>query len=122
MGVAKNGRRKIKIGHRRFLWFVRDDPDSANMILHVLSEDKQFIVNYEVDQQRTGKPPILIVIGKEFVGLDGARSGTWRRVECPAWVNDAIITPKFVRCLVEWAMSKKDVTEYVWCGKGLTKK
>ncbi len=122
MGVAKVGRRKLRVAQREFIWYVRDDPDSASMILHVLSEDKQFIVKYEVGQQQAGKPALLIVIGKEFVGLDDNDSGCWRRVVCPAWNDDSVITPKFVRRLVEWALSKKDVTEYVWRGQSLTKK
>lgn len=40
MAVATKNRRKIKIGDLEFLWYVSEDADSADMVLHVVSTDK----------------------------------------------------------------------------------
>ena len=88
-GGSQEGRRKLVIGDRLFVWYVGDDPDSADMVLHVVSKDKRFIVTYHLGQ---AEPAILIVIGKEFPGVPDC-GGCWRRFECPHWESDGIMTP-----------------------------
>src|SRR5262245_32478599 len=48
MGTAKKGRRKLTISGRLFIWYVAQDDDSADLVLHVASDDKSFIVNYHL--------------------------------------------------------------------------
>jgi hypothetical protein len=82
MGVRKSGRRRIEVAGRSFVWYVCGDPDSLDMVLHVVSEDKRFLVNYHIAQPGE---PLLIVIGRDFPGVHDV-GGVWRRFRCPRWV------------------------------------
>ena len=104
MSIATKNRRKLNIGGREFIWFVKDDSDSAYMLLHVVSQDKKFFVNYHLRQPSNKR--YLIVLGKEFPGLAHA-GGCWLRVLCPEWETDSIITPASVRRLIEWCLSEQ---------------
>jgi hypothetical protein len=92
------------INGREFIWYVKDDPDSADMVLHVAAQDKIFMVNYHLAQPVNTR--YLIVLGKEFPGLPDA-GGCWIRVLCPEWETDSIVTPASVRRLIEWCLSEK---------------
>ena len=98
MGVASKRRRKIKVEGRRYLWYVRDDPDSEAWVLHVLSEDKAFIVKYHLGQPAEGR--YLIVLGPDFAGLPDA-GGQWIRVLCPAWEKGGTVGPGDVRLVAD---------------------
>jgi hypothetical protein len=49
MAVATKNRRKITVGDRRYVWYVAEDDEAAGKVLQVISEDKQFIVKYQLD-------------------------------------------------------------------------
>ena len=98
MGVRKKGRHKLDVEGRAFLWYVKPDDDSAAFILHVLSDDKRFIVQYKLLQQEARR--YLTVIGKEFGRVPGT-GNCWRRFRCPAWEKDGVITPSSVRKLID---------------------
>ena len=68
MPARKKNRRKLRFDQRDFLWYVRDDHDSAAKVLHVLSDDKQFIVTYELGQSGSSRPPFVVVVGRESPG------------------------------------------------------
>lgn len=104
MSIATKNRRKLNISGREFIWYVKDDPDSADMVLHVASQDKKLIVNYHLAQPTNTR--YLIVLGKEFSGLPDA-GGCRIRVLCPEWETNSIITPASVRRLIEWCLSEK---------------
>jgi len=101
MGVSRRGRRTIDIEGRRFVWWVHDDPDSADMLLHVTSLSRSFVVHYHL-----GLPgePFLVVKGREFPGAPDA-GGCWLRFRCPRWETDEGMTPAGVRRLIEWSLS-----------------
>ena len=101
MGVRKKGRRKLNVGDRAFVWYVFEDHDSPDMVLHVSSDDKLFVVRYHLQQLNE---PILIVIGREFAG-PSTYGGVWRRVRCPRWEAPSVVTPATVRRLIEWCLS-----------------
>jgi hypothetical protein len=102
MGVRKSGRRRIEVAGRTFVWYVCDDTDSADRVLHVVSEDKRFLVKYHLAQPGE---PFLIVIGRDFPGVAGA-GGVWRRFRCPGWeAADGVVTPIRVRRLIDWCFS-----------------
>lgn len=101
MPARRKNRRKLTLRERDFLWYVRDDPDSAAKVLHVLSDDKRFVVTYELGQGKSSRPPLVIVVGREFPGLPSA-GGSWIRVRCPTWSEDHRIDGTFVRRLIEW--------------------
>jgi hypothetical protein len=113
MGIRKKWRRRINVRGRLFIWYVCEDSDSPDLVLHVISEDKQFIVMYHLDQPGN---PFLIVIGPEFTGVPNA-GGIWRRFLCPRWESDSKVTPATVRSLIEWCLSSdKSLQEVDWRG------
>jgi hypothetical protein len=113
MGVRKKGRRRIDVEGRPFLWYVCDDPDSADTVLPVISEDKGFIVQYHLGQ--TGEP-FLIVLGHDFPEVPEA-GGCWLRFRCPRWETDSGVTPGGVRRLIEGCLSApKELVEVDWRG------
>lgn len=103
MPARRKNRRKLRFDQRDFLWYVRDDRDSAAKVLHVLSDDKQFIVTYELGQSGSSRPPFVVVVGREFPGLPAA-GGPWIRVRCPTWSDDHRMDGAFVRRLIEWCL------------------
>ena len=71
MGVQKKYKRKIIRANRLFYWYVKQDfDDEGVMKLHIVSEDKKFIVSYETGQRSRGQQasPILVISGKKFEG------------------------------------------------------
>lgn len=117
MAVTTKNRRKLLINNRRFIWYIRDDPDSADFVLHVISEDKNFIVVYHLHQPESTR--YLIIIGKEFPGLANA-GGNWIRVRCPQWETNHSITPASVHRLIEWCfLDEKELIRVNWLGQPL---
>ncbi|MDB5386253.1 MAG: hypothetical protein JWM11_1899 [Planctomycetaceae bacterium] len=106
MGVRTKSRRQLTIGDRPYVWYVKEDEDSLDYILHVLSKDKQFIVHYRLAQPF--ERLYLTVLGREFGRVDGT-GGVWRRFRCPRWEND-VVTPAVVRSLIEWCNTTSDET------------
>ncbi|AFY44808.1 hypothetical protein [Nostoc sp. PCC 7107] len=118
MAVSTKNRRKIVINNRKFIWYVKDDPDSSDFVLHVISENKNFIVNYHLQQPKS--TCYLIILGKEFPGLPDA-GNKWIRVLCPQWEIDSIITPSSVRQLIEWCLfSERELIRVNWLGQQAT--
>jgi hypothetical protein len=115
MAIRKKHRRKLTLNNRQFVWYVSDDYDSADMVLHVVSEDKKFIVNYHLEQPDSHR--FLIVLGKEFPGFSDA-GGRWIRVKCPKWEVDSIVTPSAVRHLIEWCLfEERELVRVNWKGE-----
>jgi hypothetical protein len=113
MGVRKTNRRKLVIDDRLFVWYAAEDSDGPGLILHVISDDKRFIVRYHVAQSGTS---FLIVLGPEFGGVTNT-GGCWRRFECPKWEDGDAITPSCVRRLIDWCLlPNKEVVEVDWRG------
>ena len=113
MAVALKGKRKIIVRDRTFYWWIKDDPDGASMLLHVLSPDKRYLIRYAVGQAKAHSlkwseqwpPPFVEVLGSEFGGLQP--EGCWRRVRTPVWEDDTVITPAFVQRLIEWSLDEE---------------
>lgn len=106
MGVARKNRRSIQVGDREFLWYIAEDIDSfpptvdgSLHALNILSEDKQFMVRYHLNQVDSERRHIT-VIGAEFGG--SREAGCWRRFRCPDWCPSGAITPGIVREVIEW--------------------
>jgi hypothetical protein len=100
MAIATKHKRKISVNGRNFLWYVRDDYDDFFLpILHVISEDKRFIVEYYLKQCDTTRH--LVIKGQEFPGLPEA-GHCWKRALCPRWEIGPTVTPASVRQLIEW--------------------
>jgi hypothetical protein len=106
MAVSGKGRRKIVVGGRAYIWWVRDnDPEfnaASTSALMVVSSEGRFGVRFFL-----GQPPerrFLIVLGPEFERIPDA-GGPWIRVRCPDWQVGADVTPAIVRRLIEWCMS-----------------
>lgn len=117
MGIAKKARRKLNLAGRMFIWYIAPDYDSADLVLHVASDDKRFIVKYHLGQSDDRR--FLIVIGREFDGLPDA-GGPWIRVRCPAWEVAGAIGPRAVRRLIEWSQEPdKTIVRVDWKGNVL---
>jgi hypothetical protein len=110
MGTSKKKRNKLNIADRLYLWYVKQDDDSDSYILHVVSDDKRFIIHYHLQQQESDRH--LIVLGKEFGRVAGT-GNCWRRFRCPAWENEGAITPSSVKKLIEWSQQTNSTTEEV---------
>jgi hypothetical protein len=110
MGTSKKKRSKLNIEGRLFLWYVKQDDDSDSYILHVISDDKRFVVHYYLQQPEHHR--YLIVLGKEFGRVSGT-GDCWRRFRCPTWENNGAITPSSVKRLIEWSQHSDSTTEEV---------
>jgi hypothetical protein len=114
MAVRTKGRRKITVSERMFVWYIKPDFDSADMVLHVVSDDKQFNVQYSLDQPEQTRH--ISIIGKEFGGTRPV--GNVGRFLCPQWEVDGVISPQSVRRLIEWCLSAdKPLVAVDWQGK-----
>ena len=116
MGVLKKRRAKLVADGRLYLWWVCWDPDGydhpLDMLLRVVSDDKHFAVTYRLGQAAARPLPFVVVQGLEFPHAEG---GCWRRVVCPRWSDDAKITPRFVRRLVDWCLDPEKEVVLVDC-------
>tara|TARA_R110002073_G_scaffold299268_1_gene466187 strand:+ start:5377 stop:5928 length:552 start_codon:yes stop_codon:yes gene_type:complete len=99
MGVLTKRRNKLSIEERSYVWYVKEDDDSDACILHVISDDKRFNVQYALRQPDDRR--FITVVGTEFNAIPA--SGVWRRFRCPKWENDGNITPGGVRALIDWS-------------------
>lgn len=123
MAVAKKRRRKLHVQGRLFLWYIADDYDSADQLLHVVSEDKRFNIQYALGQSVIPAPyrAHLIVVGAEFPGLRDS-GGIMMPVAVPDWGDDRLITPGFVRTLIAWSLSGEKTIEIVgWCDRNVVR-
>lgn len=80
--------------------------------LHIVSEDKKFIISYQPGQSCENS--FLIVKGIEFEGIQ-TNGGKWVRIKTPKW-DDTQITPGFVRRLIDWSFDKNETrvtTDYL---------
>ncbi|MCI5056183.1 MAG: hypothetical protein MRY83_08745 [Flavobacteriales bacterium] len=114
MGARSKGRRKFNYNGRQFYWYFKLTDDwmysYPNPQLHVISDDKKFIVSYQPLQTKENR--FLIIKGPEFGGLEYLH-GPWRRTSIPVW-EDEIITPQFIRDLLDWCFdeSPKQLVDY----------
>jgi hypothetical protein len=118
MGISTKSRRKLIVDRRSYVWYVKEDEDSPDYVLHVLSDDKQFIIQFHLGQH--DETCHLTVIGSDFKRVIGTGS-SWRRFRCPEWRSEnGAITPKNVRNLIEWCQSSSGlITEVDFNGKAL---
>ena len=117
MSISTKNRRKLIFGEREFVWYVKEDSDSADMVLHVASQDKKLIVLYHLRQPSDTR--FLTILGEEFSGLPDA-GGVWIRVLCPEFETNSIVTPKNIRDLIEWCLSEKsELVRVDWLGRPL---
>jgi hypothetical protein len=119
VAVSTKGRRKLVVGRRLFLWEVNEIffVNEEGALMHVLSQDKLFIVRYGVTIDgvtREGRK--VTVIGREFPGAPEHRS-VQMNFECPNFESQGAITPGGVRKFVEWCLSPdKQLVQIDWRG------
>lgn len=128
MGVAKKGKRKLIYKDKVFFWWVGNDEDfEGKAMLHVVSEDKNIVLLYNIEDRTTP----VISQGRVFQGRKS--SGRWERYFYPKpFVSEIIetpcidqvsktcrryvdpkrpiisVTPRFVSELVAWAVDGKE--------------
>ncbi len=117
MGVSTKKRRKLTVNNRLYVWYVKEDYDFPNYVLHVFSDDKQFIVHYHLRQSSDIRH--IIVHGPDFPRVAGT-GGVWRRFRCPEWgIENGAVTPRTVRNLIDWCQSSGNTTEVDYVGKAV---
>ncbi|MEK3917240.1 hypothetical protein [Paenibacillus sp. FSL H7-0331] len=117
--MSKKFKRKIVRQGKVFYWYVKSDYDDEGKIkVYILSEDKKFIVAYEIGQviKQQKKSPFLVVMGKEFVGFVGDHMDI--RVQTPPIWDDLSATPSLVGNIIDWCYSeKKEIVLVNWKGE-----
>lgn len=118
MGVASRGKRRIVVAGRIYWWYVGEDLEAAGMVaLNVLSDDKQFIVQYYVAEPDSTRH--VVVIGREFAGSVRS-SSRWQRYRCPRFGSPTSIAPSDVRAFIEWCQNEgSDSVQVDWRGHEL---
>lgn len=121
LGVNTKGKRKLVQGEKSYYWYVKeDDEDYGRIKLFIVSDDKKFIVSYEVGQAHKVRIPFIVIIGLEFGGLENNGRSGWVRVQTPLW-DDDVITPGLVKTIIEWSLMDKDSLIFVdWTGNVFT--
>lgn len=119
MGVKRKYKRKFIHMNKLFYWYVNPFDDEGKINLYILSEDKKFIVAYEIGQaSKQNSKPFIVIMGKEFEGLSNDYTG-YRRVLTPVW-EDRLITPRLVGKIIDWCYSpKNEITLANWLGEPL---
>lgn len=134
MAVLKKRRRKIVRNGKVFWWCVKPNDDtycrllfaietglmteSGNTLLSIVSDDKNFIVSYQLNQNDAGskiKYPFIITEGKEFKGLNKLGHGLERFI-VPKW-EDTPVTPFLVAQIIDWCFTVEDVIAVNWKGE-----
>ena len=122
MGVAKKGKRKITLNGRDFYWYVKHNDDDFGLLhLFIVSSDKNFIVSYPLVKRNLENRtpyirsnPFIVVMGREFKGLDNL-GHDWKRFVVPEW-NDENVTPSLVALIIDWCFKIERVTPVDWQG------
>ena len=114
MGVKTKGRRKIVVNDTQYIWYVSDNYDGCGFVLNILSQDKKFIVKYQLSQPNGEE--YLVVLGSRFAGAD--TGGSWCRFLCPKWGGENI-TPKDVRNIIEWCLDESIPRQKTTCKGGI---
>ena len=98
MSARSKGRRKLSINGDIYYWYVHDET-----ILRVYSEDKKFIVHYEL----LGENPLIVVHGKVFNAVTDKKRPIW--IAPPKF--ESSFGPQFVKELIFWASKEQENTE-----------
>lgn len=113
MAVSKKGKRKLVYKDKEYYWYMKLTDDwmySYNKPqLHIVSDDKKFIISYQPKQQN--EHPFLIIKGDNIGGLKAPKD-SWKRVKIPNWKDDEI-TPGFVHRLLDWCYDETKKVQLV---------
>lgn len=111
MGVATKGKRKILVDGETYYWYVVDDYEvldlGADKRLTVLSESKQFLIHYPINQSSDGEN-LIIILWRTFGG-EGPWGKCWQRIVSPKWELNGVIAPSSVANLIRWCIKDKEV-------------
>jgi hypothetical protein len=128
MGAAKKNRRRITVNNRLFLWSLSDscsvidknNPPREILVyatLHIVSHDKRLIVEYGLGSLPALHERYLTVISPTFPGLAHKNPGPIY-LRTPQWTVDDVVSPAFVRCVIEWCLDEnKTILEVDKYGK-----
>ena len=88
MAARKKWRRTITVQGRRFLWYVRDDPDGMGPVLHLFTPDKFLVAYYWLEGRRAYAGNSVFGVTQRGVPQDVSRA--------PDWTPRTVATPRFV--------------------------
>lgn len=112
MSVRTKNRRKIIVDNRLYLWYVALDNNSPYCIFHIVSDDKSVILDCPLKAETS----YIISKGRIFQNQD--TDGKWHRYFLPFRIPE-IITPQFVREIIEWSVQNDEATEVAWNGRNI---
>ncbi|MFF2082747.1 hypothetical protein ACFVVM_03190 [Nocardia sp. NPDC058176] len=121
MAIAKKGRRRIVVGDREFLWWVRPDWDNHNApgvaTVTVATDDRRILLDYALNQDEDSQH--VTVLGPEFRGE--SQNGPARRFRCPKFGLPGEIRPSHVAELIAWCTDPGPLPEPTdWRGHTIT--
>lgn len=120
MAIAEKGRRRIVVGPREFLWWVRADWENYNApgaaTLTVATDDRRILLGYVLNQDE--KTRHVTVLGPEFRGT--TQNGPTRRFRCPMFGLTDEIRPSHVAELITWCTDPGPLPEHTdWRGHAI---
>lgn len=118
MAVAGKNRRKINVGGKSYIWFVRDDGEYSGIgsiaTLHIIAADKNLVVAYPIHQIGTHN---LIALHALKIGERTIADDICQHVECPGWEADKPITPGIVRKIIRWCLTDREHVHVNYLGE-----
>ncbi|MEV0246512.1 hypothetical protein AB0H76_08000 [Nocardia sp. NPDC050712] len=120
MAISKKNRRKIVVGDREYLWWVRRDWENYQQpgapTLAVATDDRRMLLYYALNQAEEARH--LVVLGSEFRGA--VRPGLSGRYRCPAFGLPGEIHPSDVAAFITWCTTAEPLPVKVdWQGNPL---
>lgn len=97
---------------KEYIWYVKEDYDSPYYILHIASDDKNFVLSCPIRTNIT----YIISKGKIFQGTK--TNGRWNRYLLP-FKTPEIITPIFVETIILWATKESNAIKVQYDGKDI---
>ncbi|MEV6276520.1 hypothetical protein [Nocardia sp. NPDC051832] len=111
MAISKKGKRRIVVGDREFLWWVKEDWENYSApgapTLTIISANRRVVVRYVLAQSEENRH--VVVLGPEFRGI--TRPGPHRRFRCPAFGLPGEVRPAHIAELISWCTETGDLPD-----------
>lgn len=96
MAIGKEGKRRIAVGTRKYLWWIFDEVDQTEfdgIQIKIIAEDQSHYIKYGLRQTAENR----------FLVLSLARSSDKVQLYCPKFENDSgILSPGRIAEIILW--------------------